>query len=666
MISLLFNSATLLLNANVAVCEAPFAPHMRDRAAAPSFAGAPGLFEAPAAVSAPDRSTSLAVNNAWVIRDPFDPAVRIDRAQRSAFVGFGFFPRLALIARGAWTQGPWGGDAVRDISVNAHLLVAREGAWTPALAIGAQDFGGSNPVFTSEYAVASKSVLNRARLSVGYGSRGYTLKNFFGGVELSPCSWITGIAEKLTDHSNYGVRLSPLGSWGARKGIEPTFDILWREGQGRTYGAGLRIQAGSPARDEVKPTPAASRPVAPLPSPAQNAATQTLSAALVAHGFENVRTALTGDTIALAYENRVYNRDEWDALGIVMAEASRFAGPAHVMRVTLLRVGLPVLQVESGIPAFRNFVSGSANRTAFASQLVITNHASSLGGTASNSSRFRIDLTAQPRIDQVILTQAGAYEAELSIVPEASMQLGSGIWLSGRRAVVVHTTDNFIAGLRYPNVDQILFHVARSGLPFAHSASGLISHLSVGQFGSGKNGIAGEFDHVIAGGRVSVGGVAGAFRESASGPTGSVAYGSIRWRQAPLDLALSITAGRFAKGDVGATGEIERRFGLSEVAFFAQHTDFGATMAGVRVSIPLTENRDPRPRAIRLRLPDYGGISHMTQIAKKNVTRRDVAVPLETGGGMAKLFRGRDRLNSVRLIRELESLRTAALGCGCI
>lgn len=657
MISFALHAAALLLNGNPSICEAPYAARARDHASAPSLTGIPGLFEIPAAISSPDRSATLSFNNAHTLD-------RIANAeQRNAFVGFGFIPRLTLVARGAWLQGTVGQGWIRDISVNAHLLLASEGVWTPSLAIGAQDFGAENSFFSTKYVVASRSLLGRARISAGYGSNGYSLNGPFGGVEVSPCSWITGIAENESHRRNYGARISPLGSWGARKGIEPTIDLLWREGQGRMYGVGLRIQAGSPARDDQNKSNSV-RVETGKPLPAQ-AATGNLASALVAHGFENVRTAVIRDTLVVTYENRVYNRDEWDALGIVMAEASRHAGSARVLKVSLLRVDLPVMQVVSGIDAFNNFVAGAMDRAAFATQLVITNAASTLPVPASNSSRFHLDLTARPRVEQLILTDVGVYESRLSIIPEARVQLWRGISLSAKHVVKLHTSKNFLTVFGDSSTDQILLHSAHNGFPFSRSASGLITQLSVGQFGTGKVGVAAEFDNVIADGRVSVGGVVGAFGKKADiDSASSVAYGSIRWRQAPLDLAFKLTAGRFARGDIGATAEVERRFGLGEVAFFAQHTDFDATMAGIRVSVPLTFRRDPRPGPIRFRLPDYGDISHMSQVLKFNATRRDVANELDTGGGMAKTFRGRDRLNSLRLIRELETIRAAARACG--
>lgn len=635
-------------------CAAPFAPERRARVAAASLAGIPGLFEVPAAVSVPDRSSTLALNTLRSLPVPDGTT------QRNAFLGIGFAPRLTLVARGSWMNGAAHGSSLRDISAGAQLLLAREGGWTPALAAGAQDFGGAHPFFTNRYLVASKSFVGRARLTAGYGSTMYSLDGIFGGVELAPCAWLSLIAENDGRRRNAGVRISPLGDWGARRGVEPAVDLLWRQGQGRTLGIGLRIQSASPGRERAgAATPAASTAHATGDASVSRGA-GGLGDALGDHGFENIRTGRVGDTLTVAYENRVFNRDEWDALGIVMAEATQQADGARVMRVTLLRMDLPVLEVVSGIEAFERFARGAMDRAAFAAQLGVAHPSAVEAGVPANSSRFRVDATVRPRVEQLPLTNFSDFEARAILLPEASVRVARGVTVTARRALLVHRTRYFPADISPENADQLLVHVARVGLPFGGRAGGMVSQVSAGRFGPDRVGLAGSFDDVVARGRVSIGGVVGAFGERADSPTHSVAYGSVRYRHGPSDAVVSLTAGRFARGDVGGVGEMERRFGLSEVALFVESTNF-SSMAGIRVTVPLAFARDSRPRALRVRLPGYTDMTKRSGILTDlNVIRWDVANPLETGQEMGATFRGRDRLNGPRLVREVYALREAA------
>jgi hypothetical protein len=647
-------AAVVLGGAFAPSCEAPFAPRARDRAAAPSLAGLPGLFEVPAAISAPDRSAALAFNG---IRTSSTPG---QSQQRNGFVSFGFIPRLTLVARGSVMDNDLN-MGMRDISATAQVLLAREGRWTPSLAVGAQDIGGAAPNFEARYAVASKTFGGRARLTAGFGSglgkAAYSLDGPFGGIEIAPCSWLHLIAENEGQRRNFGVRLAPLGDWGVRAGVEPTFDLLWREGQGRMAGVGLRVQTGAPFhRPDSARAPAPARP-----STFPETGPGSLSDALVRYGFENVRVTAARDTLVISYENRVFNRDEWDALGIVMAEAVRHARNANVMRITIHRLDLPVMQVISGMAAFGRFVDGSLDASAFAQQLAVTYPSQGQEGRAANPSRFHLDLTVRPRVDALVLTEISVAESRLSLLPEARLQLARGLSMTGRRAIVVQKSRDFPDGHSNPNADQILLHAARNGLPFAPGIPGLISQLSVGRFGPEEVGAAAQFDAVLKGGGISLGGVAALFGDEVMKPRRSVALGSIRIRHAPMDLSFSLTAGRFLHGDVGAAGEVERRFGPSEVAMFVQSTDI-ATMVGARVSIPLSGTRDLRPGPVRARLPEYGDFSKWTQVLKDiNAVRTDVARPLETGQDLARIVRGRDRLNEARLRRDLEALRESAL-----
>jgi hypothetical protein len=637
-------AAAILSTSFAPACEAPFAPRAGNGVAAPSIAGLPGLFEVPAATSFADRSAALSFNS---LRSANTPGAT---QQRNAFVSFGFLPRLTLTGRGSVMDNAEN-LGMRDISASAQLLLLREAGWMPSLAIGAQDFGGAASNFTNKYVVASKTLLGRARLSAGFGSSIYSLDGAFGGIEIAPCSWLTLLAENDGTRRNAGVRLAPLGEWGARKGIEPTIDLLWREGQGRMAGVGLRLQAPSPAVRATR----ANRPASETPK-------ADLQSALVSHGFENVRTATIADTLAVSYENRVFNRDEFEALGIVMAEAARRAGPLTVMRITIARVGLPVMRVVSGVAAFKSFLAGSTTGESFASQLVVTHPSTDDAGPATNRSALHVDVTVRPRLEHLLLTEISVGEARLSFLPEATVHLARGISLTGRKAVVAYTTQSFPREIDEENADQLLLHLARPGLPL--TPEGAITQLSIGRFGPDEVGLGLGVDAVTGGGRVSYGGFAAVFGEHPGSLRRSVALASVRLRQAPLDLAFSLTAGRFRHGDVGGVAEVERRFGLAEVAFFGQWTSF-APMAGVRVSLPLTGARDLKPGYVRIRLPEYGDLMKRTEVFDDvNNVRADVARPLETGQDLARVFRGRDRLNGVRLRREVETLRAAAIRWG--
>jgi hypothetical protein len=638
-------------------CEAPFGDRARARNAAPSLAGVPGLLEVPAAVSAPDRSVTLAVNS---IRTASIPGAT---QQRSAFVSVGFLPRLTLVGRGTVMDNALN-QGVRDLAASVSFLAVEESGWRPAIAIAAQDVGGQAANFEARYAVASKTFFGRARASAGYGSGSNSLDGAFGGVEIAPCRWVTLNAENDGRRRNAGLRLAPLGDWGAARGIEPTLDLAWREGQGRLWSAGLLIQTSGP---RSRPRDAAQRAVAAAPSAGAASAAGVVDAlrdALVRDGFENVSVRRAGDTLSIAYENRVYNREEWDALGVVFARTVALGGDARTVRITMLRVGIPVLSVATGRETLAGFVAGTVTREAFATQLVVDDDAQRPAGPVANPSAFRLDITVRPRIENTMLTEFSVLESRISLLPEARLHLGRGLSVTARKAIVAYRSERFPEGIDEPNADQVAVHATRAGIPLASALPGVISQLSVGRFGAHEVGIAAGVDAPFAAGAASAGLTVAIFGEHAGEAKRSVALGTLRLHDLPFDLTTSLSAGRFRHGDMGGAIDVQRPFGPAEVAFFMQATDF-AKMAGARVALPLTSRRDARPGPVRLRLPDYFDYGRRTQVLNPtNDIRADVARTLETGQDLAGALRMRDRLNGATLRLYLDAVRRAAAATG--
>src|ERR1019366_1814891 len=179
-------------------------------------------------------------------------------------------------------------------------------------------------------------------------------------------------------------------------------------------GAGIRTMIGGKGEAIIRPTVAAA-PARPAASATPTASARPAEARglgrteaaiadeqqLVALGFENVRVAIgsseAGSVIEIDYENRRYNRDELHALGVVMGVAALHA-PASVrrMRVTIRRVDLPVMTVESDVGAFDAFVNDRLSNDAFAGQLTFLDPprtGSADGGAAlprGNPSRWKL------------------------------------------------------------------------------------------------------------------------------------------------------------------------------------------------------------------------------------------------------------------------------------
>ena len=666
-------------------CRAPaaecdsIAPAPSLRRSGLSWSGLPGLIRVPAAATIPTGAADLSFDGGYT------PSV-IPGAffQRNAFIAFGFLPRLTISGRGtvADTGGP---TEVRDLSANAQFVLLKERRRMPAIAAGIQDVGqGAVPYFPSRFVVASKTFLGHARVSAGYASGKRLLDGPFGGVELELGQWVTALGEYDGEHYNGGVRVFPFPSFADRIGLQPALNVAWTQGMrpamgisARTWLGGIRAAGASAARIR-RPAGAAVRAPAER---ARSAATQAdrvsapgtaplaIEQRLNGFGFENVRVGVEpgapGATMAVEYENRRFNHDELDALGIVMGvTATAAADSVTRMRVTIRRVDVPVMAVESGVAAFIAFVNGGITDESFADQLVIT-HAgperpvAATAGVRVNASRFKLDLVLRPHVETTLLTDLGIFDSRVSLRPNAVMQLGPGLVLNAQRTIAVSETRRYPGQLDDPNADRLLVHKALRVPPGRVWGADAITQFSIGRFGHERVGFAHELDLSVAGGLVSLGSAVAVFGRTFGDLDHTTALATLRVRRPEWDLTTSLTAGRFLNGDSGALADLSRFFGATELGFYVRATD-RASVAGVRIGLPLAPARELAPVRIRPRLPAVHDQAIQSVILDPiPVLRRDVGLRLATDHDVGLVYRIRDRLQPATVRVRVAVMRDA-------
>ena len=632
-----------------------------------SQTGMPGMVLVPVAAALPSGMADLSYDNA---RMP--SAVSSVGFQRNVFMTFGFLSRFTVGARGTVAGDSIGFDRTRDLSANLQVQLLSERGWRPALAAGAIDEGGAAAHFEARYFVASKTLPGRARLSIGYGTGAALLDGVFGGADVAIGEWASAAAEFDGRTYNAGVHVYPFPTVADRFGLQPRFDVTWKQGVGVATGVGIRTPLGTWDGRDRRRQPVSSLPASGsyAPTSAQHAPAgseaRAAEADLVSYGLENVRVAVDSGavrTMDVQYENRRFNRDEMDALGIVMGVALNRA-PAGVtrMRVTVRRLDIPVLTLECDIDGLIAFLDNRMSAEAFDDALSIRIPPSA--GTAGeshpvNPSRWKLDLFVRPRIETTALTEMGVLDARVTLQPDVYLQLGSGMVLNARRAVEVSRTHGYPIGLDDPNADRLLMHkafavgpAARRGMP------GMLAQFSAGLFGHNEVGVSSETDVPLADGRVSLGTTLGVVGRTFTNLDRAIALANIRVRAPSLDATASLTAGRFRNGDAGVAGELSRFFGATELAFYLRTTEF-QSVAGLRLSLPLTPTRELKPARVRLRLPDvHRQFTQSTVFAPANALRRDVGLPLTTDHELVRSYRDRDRLQPVTIRSHLERLRS--------
>ena len=199
----------------------------------------------------------------------------------------------------------------------------------------------------------SKTLFGRLRGTFGVGTGPDVLKGPFAGAELALNRFVTLLGEYDANAFNAGVRLFPMPEkWEAYGVPRPTVDVMWQESGHVSWGITFRSVLGEAKFQAQREALADKRYNRQSTAPSATTSLQTVSeqlqAQLLERGLENVRITiarLDSDlTVVVEYENRRYNRNELDALGLVMGLAALYTPPSVThMRVIVNKVNVPVL-----------------------------------------------------------------------------------------------------------------------------------------------------------------------------------------------------------------------------------------------------------------------------------------------------------------------------------
>lgn len=636
-----------------------------------AFHGLPGIINIPTATSVPSGSVDLKYHNKRDSR--ILPGVE---DEKTFVFAIGFLPWITFGARGTEAGAP-DRRLAGDISANVEFLVLQEGTWWPSVAVGLLDIGGGSRVFDTTYAVLSKTLWQRVRLTAGFGTGPAQLDGPFGGAEVALTRFITLLGEYDTHGINAGLRLSPpLPSVLAAYGLpRPTVDLIWQNGNDFAWSVSLRHTLGEAKWQAAETAQATKNYHRWTPPPdtvvSLQAVSDQLQAELIQRGLENVRVSmqrLRDDdpvVVVVEYENRRYNRDELDGLGLVLGLATTRT-PAQVthMSVIVKKVNIPVLQFSAVVDDYLAFINGQMSAQTLAQQVHMTQQVQLPLGAAvveaitplKNRSWLKTDIFLRPDIETAILTEAGVADIRFGVVPDAFMQLTPGTVLNARFNIPVTRTAYFAGHSADPYVERVLLNQA---LPLGRLGLPGLTQFSLGRFNRDDIGIANATALTFLEGVLFFGSTVAALSTSTTPFDHWVALGNGRVRYPPMDLTLSVTGGLFRDGDRGVAAELSRFFGSTEIGVFLRHSDHGS-QGGLRVAFPLTLAKELPPMLVRPRLPDLFTYEEQTTIfTDANFLRNDIARPLLTGHEIERVYWNRDRLYPAYIRQHVETLKQA-------
>lgn len=378
----------------------------QDRGITYTLYGTPGLLEMPSAMA--DADGQIATTFSY-----------FGSQQRYNFT-FQVLPRLSGTFRYAGIEdfdGP-GTGGYFDRSFDLRYQIADEGDWSPAIAIGLQDFVGTGRL-SAEYIVATRTLSDSVRVTAGLGwgrlgtyngfenplsflgaewndrdpfvegSTGGTLSldalfrgeaAFFGGLEWAINEDLTFKAEYSSDDGYVDIRgndlidrASPLSfgvTWAPRPGYQLALSYLYGTEIGltgtillnpadRQFGNG---RDPAPLPIAVRGADAAASATWDRTAEPEAAVIANLRAAMAADGFELTGVQITDGTARVRYANTDY-RTEAQGLGRVARIMSTIM-PASIEVFSLepSRRGIPLASAtfrRSDLETYENEVGGS-------------------------------------------------------------------------------------------------------------------------------------------------------------------------------------------------------------------------------------------------------------------------------------------------------------------
>jgi hypothetical protein len=538
------------------------------------------------------------------------------------------------------------------------------------LAVGGQDVGGSAVLSEAYYVNASKEFsLNGfgfVRTTVGVAKSdnaiGY-MDGVIGSIEYQPFDYLQVAADYDANAINVGVKAFtpdewlPNG-WKLSAAVQLYSSDSDHNEKDQWFSLGVTIPIGG--KKDVG-TDNLSADVSSVTEPANKVSVATnttakhsklsshekrkrsllaLSARLMAAGFESVSVGLNPHGYAVVqFENNIYNRNEQDAIYEVSGLIETHLQEPAILELT--NQGVVVQRQQVGLLNAAGDITDTT--TLFNSQ-----YFSKVNWLSNNESNthFTPRLILAPALSSLVGSEFGAFDYQLLLSTNVQMSLWDGAVLDIRHmSSSIANTEDFDKG-NYINkrfgikegIDRRLIHQTVS-LPF-----NVFSKLSYGRIYGNADGwlsesrwasddnthrftlLAGDFESVVGGGK-----------KYYHKPT-LLKY---RYRYAPLNWDVELTAGDYWQGDIGFTVRSVHWFGNAQVGVQYRSTKFDSRNGGERedflalgFSIPLTFKKSMKAT--------YGfqvrGTEQFNYSVETSLTEKNTGNTIKTGFGKEPLL----------------------------
>lgn len=580
--------------------------------------------------------------------------------RRNASAAAGLLPGVEIAARLSWKMTHARTAEVRDLSGNVKAQVPFIPEEWFALSLGVQDLGGAASNFNAVYAVAGRRI-GPFEVAAGFGhpdEPGRYLDGGFAALSWRATSWLRLMAEHDAADTRLGLGVSTPARWlpgGVQVGGKV---LLWDEGtseNGRQFfSLGVTIPMGrrdtsrswdgvtAPVGEaaaangfdglgkskELKEIAAAAAPtVQSIVDPA------TVGALLVGAGYERVAVAEVDGTLAVRFENNVFNRDERDALWDVAVRLHKAYPQLDRVYLVLLNQGLVVARRLA-------VLSADEPRMLSGGRVELEGDWQQFAG---NGPVWKPRLTISPRLTSAIGTEVGVWDASYAIETEWSSSLWHGALASVALNTAVYNSDDFEQGeIFYPQRQRDGVRTAELQQAFIPHQR-LVTAFYAGRYLHDYRGWLNETLLFSDDRRHALGFIGGNFWHDSREEEPRQMLGRYSYYHPERDIQLHVYAGEFFYGDRGVRAETRFWFGDYAIDLIYKNTD--AQFFGLGVVLPLTPTRDRQWRYLQVRgNPDWS-YSVNTRVGEdRNELSFSAATMVRSPNSLDRLYLNRLRL----------------------
>ncbi|HCG6518406.1 TPA: YjbH domain-containing protein [Vibrio parahaemolyticus] len=503
------------------------------------------------------------------------------------------------------------------------------------IAIGVQDLGGAANHFQTNYVVGDYTAnFAPLRFSAGYGISDIELgvmDGAFGGVEYQPFDFIQLTAEYDAVEFNSSVKLftpeellpydmTASLSYQIYSGHETDEQNMWH--------AALSIPLITDytrSREYARSNVSLMEKLSLEQSKANNASISALVSTLRNEGFVNIQVGTLNQSVVVALENRRYNHNQMDGLGVAMGIISSYFGTSSAqemglssgrIELMLLANQKPVVSVQTDTACYQSFVNGSAacddiqfNTKNLSDKLELVDWKTD----RVNSGVLDSQLVLSPMVRHGVATEFGVYDYSFAMSSNLYTFLWSGAAVDVRHILPLAESDDFEEGGYFENsayeneIDRAMVHQFFR-LPYVDVAN----QVSLGLVKTDYVGARSESAWFSPSGAHALGLEMSYFqhmdekdKNGYANPDRQTFLTRYTFSMPEWDWQFNATAGEFWKGDAGAKFTTSHWFEDIEVSASYQVTKFNDTdeeqFVTVSVKLPLSPWRDMSPGVIQIR-----------------------------------------------------------------